>query len=66
MIKRAKGFELMIFLYIINWNTFDSKVFFTFKIMDFENNTYLIDFGLYKSLKIPTHILFYSKNKTVI
>jgi hypothetical protein len=37
MIRRAKGLELMIFLYITHLNTFGSKVFFTMKIMDFES-----------------------------
>jgi len=36
-IKRAKGFKIMIFFKIINLNTFDSNVFLTLKIMDFEN-----------------------------
>jgi hypothetical protein len=38
MIKKEKGFELMIFfIYIINLSTFGSKVLLTLKIMDFEN-----------------------------
>jgi hypothetical protein len=37
MIQRAKGLELMKIIFIINLNTFDSKVFLTLKIMDFEN-----------------------------
>jgi len=36
MIKRAKGFELMNFLYIIHLSTFGSKMFLNQKIMDFE------------------------------
>jgi hypothetical protein len=35
MIRRAKKFELIAF--ITNLNTFDSKMFLTLKIMDFEN-----------------------------
>jgi hypothetical protein len=37
MFRREKGLELMIFFYITHLNTFGSKVFLTFKIMDFEN-----------------------------
>jgi hypothetical protein len=37
MIKKAKGFELVIFFFIIDFSTFGSKVFLTLKIMDFEN-----------------------------
>jgi hypothetical protein len=37
MIIRAKGLELMKIVYITNLSTFGSKVFFTLKIMDFEN-----------------------------
>jgi hypothetical protein len=37
MTRRAKGFELMKIIFIINLNTFGSKVFLTLKIMDFEN-----------------------------
>jgi hypothetical protein len=37
MIKRAKGLEPMNFFFIIDLNTFGSKVFLTLKIMDFEN-----------------------------
>jgi hypothetical protein len=37
MIRKAKGFELMNFFYIINLSIFGSKVFLTLKIMDFEN-----------------------------
>ncbi len=37
MIKRTKGFKLMKFAFIINLNTFSSKMFLTLKIMDFEN-----------------------------
>jgi hypothetical protein len=39
MTRRAKGFELMIYIYIYitNLSTFGSKVFLTLKFMDFEN-----------------------------
>jgi hypothetical protein len=37
MIKKAKKFELMRNFLINNLSTFGSKVFFTLKIMDFEN-----------------------------
>jgi hypothetical protein len=37
MIKREKGLELMKKKIITNLSTFDSKVFLTPKIMDFEN-----------------------------
>jgi hypothetical protein len=37
MIRKAKGFELMKIVFITHFNTFDSKVFLTLKIMDFEN-----------------------------
>jgi hypothetical protein len=37
MIRREKGFELMNYFVIIDLNTFGSKVFFTLKIMNFEN-----------------------------
>jgi hypothetical protein len=37
MIRRAKRLELMIFFLITDLNTFDSKMFLTLKIMDFEN-----------------------------
>jgi hypothetical protein len=37
MIRKAKGFELMKIIFITNLSTFGSKVFLTFKIMDFEN-----------------------------
>jgi hypothetical protein len=37
MFRREKGLELMNFFYITHLNTFGSKVFLTFKIMDFEN-----------------------------
>jgi len=66
MIRRAKGLELMKPFYIINLSTFSSKMFLTLKIMDFEIFTYLINFGLHKSPEIPTHILIYSNNETVI
>jgi hypothetical protein len=37
MIKRAKGLELMKIIFITNFSTFDSKMFLSLKIMDFEN-----------------------------
>jgi len=37
VIQRAKGFKLMKIVFVINLNIFDSKVFLTLKIMDFEN-----------------------------
>jgi hypothetical protein len=37
MIRKTKGFELMKIVFITNLNTFDSNVFLTLKIMDFEN-----------------------------
>jgi hypothetical protein len=37
MIRRAKEFEVIIFFFIINLNTFGSKILLTLKIMDFEN-----------------------------
>jgi hypothetical protein len=37
MIRRAKGFELMKIVFIIDFSTFGSKVLLTLKIMDFEN-----------------------------
>jgi hypothetical protein len=37
MMRKAKGFELMNFFFITNFNTFGSKVLLTLKIMDFEN-----------------------------
>jgi hypothetical protein len=37
MIRRAKGLELMNYLFITHLNTFGSKEFLTLKIMDFEN-----------------------------
>jgi len=39
MIRKTKGFELMKIVFITNLNTFDSNVFLTLKIMDFENVT---------------------------
>jgi hypothetical protein len=42
MIRKAKGFELMKISFITYLNTFGSKVFLTFKIMDFENVTKII------------------------
>jgi hypothetical protein len=37
VIRRAKGFQLMIFFFIINFSTFGSNVLLTLKIMNFEN-----------------------------
>jgi hypothetical protein len=37
IIRRAKGFELMKIVFIIDLNTFGSKMLLTLKIMDFEN-----------------------------
>jgi len=37
MIKRANKLELMKIVFIIDLNTFGSKVLLTLKIMDFEN-----------------------------
>jgi hypothetical protein len=37
MIRKAKRLELMKIIFIIDLSTFDSKVFLTLKIMDFEN-----------------------------
>ncbi len=37
MIRREKGFEVMIFFLITHLSTFGSKIFLTLKIMDFEN-----------------------------
>jgi hypothetical protein len=37
MIRKAKIFELMKIVFIINLNKFGSKMFSTLKIMDFEN-----------------------------
>jgi hypothetical protein len=37
MIRRAKGFELMKIVFIIDLSTFGSKVLLTLKIMGFEN-----------------------------
>jgi hypothetical protein len=37
MIRKAKGFELMKIAFITDLSTFDSKVFFTLKIVNFEN-----------------------------
>jgi hypothetical protein len=39
IIKRAKGLELMKIIFITHLSTFDTKVFLSFKIMDFENVT---------------------------
>jgi hypothetical protein len=36
-IRRAKGLELMKFVFITHLNTFGSKVFLTLKFMDFES-----------------------------
>jgi hypothetical protein len=37
MIGKAKGIELMKIVFITGLNTFGLKVFFTLKIVDFEN-----------------------------
>jgi hypothetical protein len=37
MIRKAKGLELKIIVFITALNTFGSKVLLTLKIMDFEN-----------------------------
>ncbi len=37
MIRRAKEFEVMKIIFIIDLNTFGSKILLTLKIMDFEN-----------------------------
>jgi hypothetical protein len=37
MIKKAKGLEFMKIIFIIDLNTFGSKVFLTLNCMDFEN-----------------------------
>jgi hypothetical protein len=37
IIRKAKGLELMKITFIIDLNTFGSKMFLTLKIMDFEN-----------------------------
>jgi hypothetical protein len=37
MIRRAKGLEMMKIVFINHLGTFDSKVFLTLKIMNFEN-----------------------------
>ncbi len=37
MIRRAKGFELMKIVFIINLNTFGSKWLLTLKVMNLEN-----------------------------
>jgi hypothetical protein len=37
MTRRAKGLELMIFVFITNLNTFGATMFLTLKIMDFES-----------------------------
>jgi hypothetical protein len=37
MIRRSKGLELMKINFITHLNTFESKVFLTLKIMDFES-----------------------------
>jgi hypothetical protein len=37
MIRRAKGFELVKIIFMIDLNTFGSKVLLILKIMDFEN-----------------------------
>jgi hypothetical protein len=37
MIRRAKGLEVIKFIFIFDLNTFGSNVLLTMKIMDFEN-----------------------------
>jgi hypothetical protein len=37
MVKRAKGFEMVNFSFIIDLSTFVSKVFLALKILDFQN-----------------------------
>jgi hypothetical protein len=37
VIRRAKRVKLLKIVFMIDLNTFDSKVFLTLKIMDFEN-----------------------------
>jgi len=37
MIRRTKGIRLMKIVFIIDLNTFGSKMFLNLKIMDFEN-----------------------------
>jgi hypothetical protein len=37
MIRRAKGLELMKIIFITHLSTFNSKMIFTLKMMDFEN-----------------------------
>jgi hypothetical protein len=37
IIRKAKGFEPMIIIFITDLSTFCSKMFLTLKIMDFEN-----------------------------
>jgi len=37
MIRKAKRLEVIKMIFIINLSTFDSKMFLTLKIMDFEN-----------------------------
>jgi hypothetical protein len=39
MIRRTKGFELMKIIFIINFSTFGSIVFLTFKLISFKNVT---------------------------
>jgi hypothetical protein len=47
MIKRAKGLELMKIIFITNFSTFDSKMFLSLKIMDFENVALTKNFHIY-------------------
>jgi hypothetical protein len=51
MIRKAKGFELIIF-FITNLSTFGSKVLLTLKIMDFENvpSTKVVHFYVIKDV----------------
>jgi len=47
MITKAKGLEVIKMIFIINLSTFDSKVFLTLKIMDFENVRFTIVVFIY-------------------
>ncbi len=47
MITKAKGLEVIKMDFIINLSTFDSKVFLTLKIMDFENVRFTIVVFIY-------------------
>ncbi len=72
MIRRAKGFELMKIVFIIDLNTFGSKVLLTLKIMDFENvpltkvvHVYVIEgtwmYKIHDIKSIYSQIVFISK-----